>query len=248
MKFLEPIIPERIRRLEQVCEYAGHQYKRNKTEDKWELQNSVYSQKYPDQIQRELKTLIRTRIPRGQYELDPQGTIDEKGIVKEALVYSIQERVVDPKNPQTNILSSCSTKMGVYKRPFFSEERDDLGNIVTSSIRTKKTMFFIEFTEENARKVLEEFNYEYKGLALGIASQGSSEPWYGQHTYTVYNLEEWLHEDFDDLIEANQKGFLRKGEEHGVKRFIKDKAERRERARAEFEEFKAQNKSNKKTK
>ena len=90
------------------------------------MQTSIYAQKYPDQVKREMRGLIRVKTLLGQFELDSKGTIDEKGIVKEALVYSVQEWVTDPSNPLTNVLSSCSHVNGVYKRPFFLEQRATL--------------------------------------------------------------------------------------------------------------------------
>ncbi|MGC1133749.1 MAG: hypothetical protein WA941_13065 [Nitrososphaeraceae archaeon] len=237
-KQIEPKIPERIRRIEQVCDDHGHKYKRNKTEDKWELQTSIYAQKYAANVEKELKTVLRVRVPPGQFELDQEGTIDDKHTVKEALVYAVQTRVMDPQNPYTEILSASSTKIGVYKRPFFVEEKDDLGNVTNSTIQLQKTMFYIPFTEENVQKVLEEFDGKYRKLGLAVAVKGSAESWYGHTTYTVFNLGEFLHEHFDSVIEANTHKFLRKGEEQGVQKYLKDKAEKQVKARAELEEFK----------
>lgn len=240
-KQIEPKIPERIRRIEQVCEDHGHKYKRNKTEDKWELQTSIYAQKYAANVEKELKTVLRVRVPPGQFELDPDGTIDDKHTVKEALVYSVQTRVMDPKNPYTKILSASSTKMGVYQRPFFVEERDDLGNVTNSNMQSTKAMFYTQFNEENVLKVLEEFDGQYRNLGLAIGVKNAGENWYGRNTYAVYDINEFIHEDFYSTLEANQKGFLKKGEVNGVQRFLKDKAEKQAKARAELEEFKKRN-------
>ena len=230
-KFIEPVVPEHIRRIEQVCDDHGHKYKRNKTEDKWELRTSIYAQKYPANVEKECKTILRVRVPPGQFELDPDGTIDEKHTVKEALVYTVVTRVMDPKNQYTKVLSSSSARLGVYQRPFFVEEKDDLGNVTTSTMQSTKAMFYIPFTEENVQKLLTDFDGQYRKLGLAIGVKNGGENWYGRNTYTVYDINEFIHEDFFATLEANQKGFLKKGEVNGVQRFLKDKAEKHAMAR-----------------
>ena len=61
---------------------------------------------------------------------------------------------------------------------------------------------------------------------------------YTQNKYRVFNLNEFLESDFNDVLEANQKGFLRRGEEQRVQRYIKDRQEKREKAEREWKEFK----------
>jgi hypothetical protein len=133
-------------------------------EDKAELETSLYKQRYPDNVERELKTLIRVKIPRGTFETDDKGTIDEKGTVSEALVYTIEEKVInekpDPDKGESDVYAFCSTKMGIYEKPLAILKRDELGNPVSSKITGQRAMFYIKFNEQNVRKVLEEFNYE----------------------------------------------------------------------------------------
>jgi hypothetical protein len=61
--------------------------------------------------------------------------------------------------------------------------------------------------------------------------------------YKVYNLDEFIHSKFEDVLGANKGGFLkdkigRVVEQEAVGKFIMDKAAKREQAEREFKEFK----------
>ena len=118
-----------------------------------------HKQRYRDNVERELKTLIRVKVPRGHFETDSEGTVDEKGTVTEALVYTIEEKVLNP-NPEkgeSQYYAHCSTKMGIYEKPLAILKRDELGNPVSSKITGQRAMFYIKFNEQNVRMVLAEF-------------------------------------------------------------------------------------------
>ncbi|MGH9985337.1 MAG: hypothetical protein ACRD8W_15460, partial [Nitrososphaeraceae archaeon] len=187
---IDPIKTERLRRTIRSYNQIDREYVPDRKGDKQELECSLYKQKYPDNILRELKTVLRVKVPRGSFELDEDGTVDTEGKVTEALVYTVIEKVVnpnpDPEKGETEYFSWCSTKHGVYKKPTAIVKRDDLGNTVSSRVTGARAMFWIPFNEKNVRKVLEEFQYEYRNLALAIAENKSADSWYGSHTYRVY--------------------------------------------------------------
>ena len=250
-KLMDPIKSERLRRVIRAHNDVQHQYIPNKMEDKSELETSLYKQRFKDNVERELIKLIRVKVPRGHFELEEKGTVDEKGTVSEALVYIIQERVrnpnPDPEKGESQYYAHCSTKMGIYKKPTAIVKRDLLQNPVSSKVTGAKAMFYIPFSEKNVKQVLEEFNYECsKGFALAIATNNSADSWHGAQKYTVYNLEEFIHGKFEDVLGANQGGFLKdklgRITEKGVEKYIMDKADKREKAEREFNEFKEKQK------
>ncbi|MGC1131320.1 MAG: hypothetical protein WA941_00750 [Nitrososphaeraceae archaeon] len=245
-KLIDPIKSERLRRVIRSYNDVHQQYIPNKMEDKAELETSLYKQRYPDNVERELKTLIRVKVPKGSFELE-NGIVDEKGTVTEALVYTIAEKVInekpDPDKGDSDVYAYCSTKMGIYKKPIAIVKMDSLGNPVSSKITGHKAMFYISFTEKNVRKILDEIGGESKGFSLAEAQKNSSDRWYGNQTYSVYNLDEFIHSKFEDVLGANKGGFLKdkigRVVEYGaVDKYIMDKAAKREQAEKEFKDFK----------
>ncbi len=143
-------------------------------------------------------------------------------------------------------LAQCSTKMGYYTKPIASIRHDSLGNPVDSQVHSWINMFYIPFTEENIRKVLKEFDYSYKGLALAVAVQGYAEKFYGSFKYSVYNIENFIQADFDDLLQASQKGFLKNKDPTyagAVQDYVVDKEKKRELAQREYTDFKEKQKN-----
>jgi len=245
-KLIDPQKSERLRRVIKAHDDVQQQYIPNRLEDKHELELSLYRQRYPQNVIRELKTLIRAKVPRGHFELE-NGTIDEKGTVTEALVYSIAEKVIN-ENPdvdrgESDVYAYCQTQMGVYEKPIAIVKRDELGNPISSKITGQRAIFYIPFSEKNVRNILEEFKGECKGFALAEAQKNSSDRWYGNQKYKVYNLEEFIHSKFEDVLGANKGGFLkdkigRVVEQGAVGKYIMDKAAKKEQAEKEFTEFK----------
>ncbi|MGH9978876.1 MAG: hypothetical protein ACRD8Z_24045, partial [Nitrososphaeraceae archaeon] len=247
-KLIDPIKSERLRRTIRAYNEVEQQYIPDRKNDKNELETSLYRQKYPQNVERELIKLIRVKVPRGSFELDEAGTVDEKGTVQEALVHTTVERVINP-NPdiekgESDVYAWCSTKHGIYMKPLAMVKRDELGNPVSSKVTGQKVTFYIPFTEENVRRVLDEFNYECtQGYGLAVATRQSGENWYGGVKYTVYNLDEFIHSKFEDVLGANKGGFLkdkigRVVEEGAVQKYLMDKAAKREQAENEFKAFK----------
>ena len=240
-KFLDPQQPEYLKRTIRAHNALQQLYIPDRTGDKQVLECSIYKQKFPDNVQKKLMTVIRARVPGDHFQLDDQGTVGKQHEYREALVYSVQEKVMDPQNPDTNVLSSCHVHHGYYKRPFATIKRDELGNPIDSTIQHYKNMFYLEFTPENVHAVINEHGGEYKGLALGIAARNYSEKWYGQSKYSIYNLDNFINEPFDDLLQANQKGFLNKKDREyrgAVQDYIMDKEKKRELAEKEYKSFK----------
>ncbi|MGH9986080.1 MAG: hypothetical protein ACRD8W_19230 [Nitrososphaeraceae archaeon] len=246
-KLIDPQKSERLKRTIRAYNDVHQQYIPDRKHDKAELECSLYKQRYPQNIVKELQKLIRIKIPKGSFELDEKGIIDTGGKVTEALVYTIQEKVInenpDPEKGESDVYAWCSTKHGIYMKPLAMVKRDELGNPVSSKVTGKKAMFYIPFTEENVRKVLEEFNYECtKGYALAVATRQGGENWYGGVKYTVYSLEEFIHSRFEDVLGANQGGFLkdkigRVAEEGAVQKYLIDKAAKMEQAEKEYKAF-----------
>ena len=104
-----------------------------------------------------------------------------------------------------------------------------------------RTCFIFPWDNGNsARAVIDEFGGSYKNTVLAIAA-GAGDSWYAGSTYSVFNLEEWLSEDWDTLAEANKAGFL-KQELGGAVLFQKDKAAKRAKLQKELEDFNSQKK------
>ncbi len=252
-KLIDAPKSERLRRTIQAYNDVHQQYIPNRLEDKHELETALYKARYPENVVKELKTLIRVKIPRGTFEIDEKGTIDEKGAVTEALVYTIEEKVInenpDPDKGESDVYAHCSTHLGIYKRPIAMVKRDELGNPVSSKVTGQKAMFYIKFEPDEVKKILEEYNYEFKGLALAEAVKNSADSWYGSHKYRVFNLDEFLFSPFDDVLGANQAGFLkdkatgRAVEEGAVNKYLMDKTAKREQAEKEFKDFKEKQRS-----
>ena len=132
---------------------------------------------------------------------------------------------------------------GVYRRPFGRVERDDLGNPLGSSVAYWKHMFWIPFTRQNVEKVVQEFDYKYRDLALGHA-QESGNSWYGDRLFAVKNLNEFIEAPFDDVVHANIAGFLKTEEAGGVELFQKDRQQKRKQMEVELQQFRKVGSSN----
>lgn len=80
---------------------------------------------------------------------------------------------------------------------------------------------------------------------MGIATRNYSEKWYGQVKYSIFNLENFINEPFEDLLQANQKGFLNKKDltyQGAVQDYIMDKEKKKEVAEKEYNSFKEKQK------
>lgn len=158
-KVLEQQLSERLRRTRDACKKASkgtQTYVFNKTIDKQEVEFSIYRQRYSENWVRKLVTLFRVKLQPGMFVINEENDIDQDFKVHEALVYTISERVMSPKNPETHILSYCTTKMGVFKKPRVILEYDDLGNITKSETIGWNNLFYIPWDNGNsARRVIE---------------------------------------------------------------------------------------------
>lgn len=254
---MNPQLSERLKRTFRAYEDIDRQYVPDRKNDKNELETSLYKQRYPRNVERQLIKLIRVRVPRGSFELDEDGTVDEKGTVQEALVYTIQEKVInenpDIEKEETGVYAWCISKYGVYNKPLAIVKRDELGNPISSKLTGARAMFYIKFEPEAVKKILEEFNYECAhGFSLAVAQNSSTDNWHGSSTYTAYSLDEFLYSPFGDVLAANQAGFLKdklgRPTENGVQKYIMDKQAKREQAKTEYNEFKEKQQSSAQTK
>jgi hypothetical protein len=247
-RFIEPMnkkvivekTPEALRRKKLACEKISRAYILNKTTDKAQIITSIYAQKYPNNVRRKLMTLCRAKIKPHQFEINDNLDIQTDGKVTECLVYSVSVYVDHPNDiPCTNVLASCREVNGIYQKPFAPITRDDLGNITSSEVKYWANMFYIPFTEQNVKKVLEEFNGEYRDLALGY-TQELGNHWYGNRVFEVKNMQEFLSASFENAIAANTGGFL-KTETGGIELYLKDKQDKRKKRDEEIEEFRRKN-------
>ena len=244
-KVLEQQLPERLRRTKNACKKLSQgtqQYVFNRTTDRQEIEFSIYRQRLPDNWVRSLKTLSRVKLKPRMFVINEDNDIDQDFRVKEALLYSVIEKVMSPTNPETEVLAYCNTRAGVFSMPRIVLERDELGNVTRSDVIGWDNMFYIPWDDSrSARKVLNEFNGEYRNTVLAVANT-SGDNWHSGGTYSVPNLDEWLSEDFDTLMDANKNGFL-KPETGGAKLYLKDQSEKRKRMEAEIKEYKKSDKT-----
>jgi hypothetical protein len=235
--------PEALRRKKLAYDKISRKYILNKTTDKAQIITSIYAQKYPNNVRRNLMTLCRAKIKPHQFEINDNLDIQTDGKVTECLVYGVSVYVDHPNDiPGTNVLASCREVHGVYQRPYAQISRDDLGNVTSSEVKYWTNMFYIPFTEHNVKKVLEEFNGEYRDLALGYAREVGNR-WYGDRVFEVSNMQEYLSASFEDVIAACQDGFLKSTEPGGVDLYLKDKQDKRKKRETEIEEFRKTNDS-----
>lgn len=242
-KVLEQQLSERLRRTKLACERLSEgtqQYVYNRTSDRQEIEFSIYRQRFPNNWARSLKTLSRVKLKPGMF-VNEDGNIDQKFNVREALVYSVDERVMNPTNPTTEVLSYCLTRMGVFQSPRVILEKDELGNVIKSDVTGWENKFYIEFNEKNVRKVLDEFNGEYRNTVLAVANP-AGDSWYAGNTYSIPNLQEWMESDWDVLLESNRGNFL-KNEFGGTVLYQKDKLEKQKQLKSEVDEFRKHDKT-----
>jgi hypothetical protein len=244
-KVLERQLSERLRRTIDACNKLSEgtqEYVFNRTTDRQELELSIYKQKFSDNWFTSLKTLSRVKLKPGMFVKNEENDTDQDFKVKEALVYSVDERVMNPKNPTTEVLSYCLTKMGTFQSPRVILERDELGNVNHSEVIGWSNMFYIPWDNgKSARKVIQEFDGAYRNTVLAIAN-ASGDSWHTGNTYNIPNLQEWLEADFEDLLEANRGNFL-KNEFGGTVLYEKDKLEKQKKLKAEVDEFRRTDKT-----
>lgn len=246
----KPVFPvalhsERLQRVIRAHKDLNFTYELNHTKDRAEVLLDLYAQKpkFAPYVKSKLMSFVRAKIPEANmFELDENGTLDEKHRVKEALVWSESKKVMDPENPVTNALVHATILHGVYSKPYGVNRKDEFGNVIEkgTKITNHVNTFYIEFTEKNVKEVLEQFRGKYRVLTMTYANPGSK-TWYQLPTYSIPNLQDSIHEDFDNLIAANMGGFLRSDDEGGVQLYLKDKAEKKKKIQAEIAEFKKTN-------
>jgi hypothetical protein len=202
-KFKEPTqkrvlkgdLPERLQRVQKAAGLIHQSYIYNLTTDKHAITVSLYAAQFPENTRRELIELQRVRLLPEQFETDDNLTIDREFKVKEAFVYKVHTRVMYTQNPDTDVLAYRVEREGIYARPFGSIQRDQLGNAISSKVAFWRSMFWIPFTEENVKAMLDEFNGRYtKSPKLWVARSEGESPY--SAVYTCYDLQEWLHGDF----------------------------------------------------
>jgi hypothetical protein len=234
-KVLKGDLPERIRRVQKACEMIQQSYIYNLTIDKHAIAVGLYTSQFPEHTHRECISMQRVKLQPEQFELDENLTIDKDFKVKEALAYKLHTRCMDPQNPETDILAYSIERIGHYWRPFGSIQRDRLGNPISSKVAFWRNMYWIPFTEENVRKVLDEFNGVYtKPPILCIANREGDKEY--SASYTVPNLDEWIHGSFNDLLAANKSGTL-SSEYGGYSYYLKDKAEKKKKLEADIKGY-----------
>lgn len=181
------------------------------------------------------------------FAINEENDIDQEFKVRQALVYTISEKVFHPHNPTTEMLSYCTAKMGVFRSPNVVMEWDDLGNVTKSTVVGWSNRFYIPWDNGNsACKVIDEFGGKYRDTLLATSKESGNE-WHTGNTYSVFNLQEWLESDFDDLLATNRGGFL-KPEYGGTVQYLRDRDQKRQRLEAEVKEFEGRNKKGDKTK
>lgn len=239
--------PERLRRVKQACSKIYQSYVYNRTTDKKELEFSIYAQRYPQNVRTQLSTVARARLSSPQqFEINENGDLQQEFGIRECLVYSLFQRVMDPRNPETNVLSYCTPKIGVYSAPLGVISYDDLGNPTGSEVSGWVNRFWIPFTRKTVEDLIQTHGGRYKNLVLGEA-QDSGDSWYGSNTYTIKNLEEFISAPFEDLLNANRGSFL-KEEYGGVTRYQKHRENERKVQEVEVKKFQQEKKRSGKTK
>ena len=73
---LNPHQPEHMKRKIRAYNEIHQVYVPDRRGDKQELECSLYEQKYPANFIRKLNTVMRVKVPPGQFELDEEGTVD----------------------------------------------------------------------------------------------------------------------------------------------------------------------------
>lgn len=237
-------LSEALIRKRKACERISRAYIFNKTADKNILETSILTQKYPHLVKDSLLNVCRVKIFPGTFETNSEGSIDDRYKTQEALVYIIRRQVMDPHNPDTVALRYCTIKDGTYSRPFPKVERNEEGEVSKSEIAFWKHMFWIPFTKENVRKVLEEHNHQYRNLVCAHAVE-RGDHWHTGTTFNVPNLEELVSVPFDTLVQASKIGVLT-SDWGGHVRYLKKVEEDRARLQNDIEEFTSNKKSIKK--
>jgi hypothetical protein len=192
--------------------------------------NQELQRSYPEQVSTKLIRVIRVHFPPGVnlYEDSEGNNIDPS--VRSALVYTVTVSVRDPNSAklgtdrviQDEALQGAgkqSYTVGRYACPIPEYSFDRQGNITDSRIDYWSWRYYIKDDPKEIERLFKEFN-ETNDLSVAIA-QARGSAFVGDVTYSVPNLQEFIHSDIMDLVNANSKNLLgvREGGVRNYKKF-----------------------------
>jgi hypothetical protein len=201
-KNIEPQLNDRIIQLQNEAAAVSCEYKLSDF-DVQELVFDKLVQKFPDSYYVDLTKLLRV----------------QRNDRKEFLIYSTEEIVTD----SIKFKKHKFTRKRIGFHPIVTGEAtyDDYGQITGFDIGTSKTSFDIEFDPEFIKKLISKCRSGPKELLL---ARGAT---HGEHPVvdpirSCFNLDDFLHGNFDLLMEAGRLNYLNSGT--GYQEFLKVRA------------------------
>jgi hypothetical protein len=189
----------------------------------------------PENIHTFLTQVMRVRIPEGSFEDPDTGEIIRgPNAPAEAICYTLWEYIDDEDslkmgNPTfTNPLSTDTWTVGRYDRPKTRLKKETRGNVVDSEVIGNYYCYYIKYSADNLRAVIENPEYKHhKNFSMVVSENG------GYNKRTIFNKKEFVEGDLSDLVAANigdntGKSFLTKDRAFGgLNRYLLDKEEKR---------------------
>lgn len=138
----------------------------------------------------------------------------------EWIVYRIIEEVKD----RNGVIHNCARQAGWHSSPISRTIKNDLGENQQSEIQGHKLVYEIPFDRNFIRHLIDGSRSQVSDLCVGIGSNSPPDI-ITSNPQKIWNEEEFIEHDFDDLFGASIAGFSRIGY-GGVKEYKEAQQER----------------------
>ena len=236
----DPIFAERLSRTQRAFKAKGFSYFPEDyitvRKDAIENENQAFQKEYGGScVRKKLISITRVALPESRMFEDDKGDLDEAHRIKSALVCRIQceilnedalrrdkeEVLIDHRAAQHTFL------IGRILTPVTAPVYKD-GKLVAYRISNFNHVYFVPDTPAEIQRILEKYGRPSHQFTVAVARKQG--PVYNNEAvFAVYNDADFVAPDVSakdrgqnilNLIGANQKGFLGKGESNGVERYL----------------------------
>jgi hypothetical protein len=202
-KSIEPQLNDRIIQLQNEAAAVSCEYKLSDF-DVQELVFDKMVQKFPDTHYVDLTKLLRVKVGS-----NPQNY----------LIYSTEEEVTD--NIKFKKHKFTRRRIGFHPIATGEAQYDDYGQLTGYDIGTPRTSFDISFDPDYVKKLISKCRSGPKELLLARGATTGEHPVIDP-IRSCFNLDDFLHGDFDLLMEAGRLNYLNSGT--GYQEFLKVRA------------------------
>ena len=189
------------KRLEGIVEEyrkVGFEYKLSDLE-KRELIFEKYKEKYGDTYQYDIQSINRVKVP-----VKDRHSKQEQERYREYYTFKILEEITDPTG---GVHENPRHHQGWHATPIGRFKNNEFGEPVESDINNWKITYELPWFPNEVKKLVDGSRSQVGQLHVGIGVTQGSTNIFQNNPYTIYNFDEFLSGEFDDLLEMGKNGW-----------------------------------------